>query len=95
MIIIGKKWDAKAQYIGRGSPLGNPYRISPSMGRDQVCDAYHHWFHTQIQEKNPVVLQELRRLFRLAKQEDVILGCFCAPTRCHGETIKAFLDSYM
>ena len=95
MISIGYRWSPKAQYIGRGSPLGNPFPISPKLSRDEACDVYHHWFHTQIQNKNPVVLQELRRLFRLAKQEDVTLGCFCAPKRCHGETIKAFLDSHM
>jgi len=61
--------------------------------RDRVCDAYEVWFAAQVEGGNESVLSELRRLYRLAQQGRVILGCFCAPLRCHGMTIKQFLDS--
>lgn len=94
-IVVGKRWDPGAIYIGRGSPLGNPFVIQTSSQaeRDRVCDAYETWFAAQVDGGNPSILNELRRLYRLARKGTVILGCFCAPLRCHGSTIKRFLDS--
>jgi hypothetical protein len=93
MIIVGKKWDKGAHYIGRGSPLGNPFAMSneSQLERDRVCDAYESWFATKVAEKDPAVIQELRKLWVMHKNSDVTLGCFCAPKRCHGDTIKGFL----
>lgn len=31
---------ADAVYIGRGSPFGNPFPITPDHDRDDVCDAF-------------------------------------------------------
>ena len=95
MIIIGKKWNKGAVYIGRGSPLGNPFIMHTEDERDIVCDQYDQWFREQIKIKNPVVINELKRIKQLALKQDVILGCFCAPKRCHGSTIKACLDQWI
>ena len=94
-IVIGKKWDAGAQYIGRGSPLGNPFVMKSEADRDAVCDQYQAWFDRKVKNGDERVMNELRRLYRLAKKGDLVLGCFCAPKRCHGETIKAFLEKYL
>ena len=95
MITVGKKWDKDAIYIGRGSPLGNPFVMHTEDDRDTVCDKYEEWFNKQVQEENKEVLRELRRIYLLAKRQDVVLGCYCSPKRCHGETIKKFLDKYL
>ncbi len=94
-IIVGKKWDSGAVYIGRGSPLGNPFKMLSEQDRDSVCDKYEEWFKEQIKINNKTVLTELSRLYKLAKNQDLILGCYCAPKRCHGDTIKQFLDGYL
>ena len=94
-IVIGKKWDAGAQYIGRGSPLGNPFVMKSEADRDAVCDQYQAWFDRKVKNGDERVMNELRRLYRLAKKGDLVLGCFCAPKRCHGETIKAFLEAHL
>jgi len=96
-VTIGKKWDKDAIYIGRGSPLGNPFAMKgmSQEERDRVCDAYIGWFNEQIHMMNPVVHTELSRIYQLALTQPITLGCFCAPKRCHGETIKAFLDQYL
>jgi len=94
-IVIGKKWDAGAQYIGRGSPLGNPFAMKSEADRDAVCDQYQAWFDHKVKNGDERVMDELRRLYRLAKKGDLVLGCFCAPKRCHGETIKAFLETHL
>jgi hypothetical protein len=96
-ITIGKKWDKEAIYIGRGSPLGNPFAMKDMSQdeRDRVCDAYITWFNSKVTGRDPVVLDELSRIHLIANKHPVTLGCFCAPKRCHGETIKAFLDMYL
>jgi hypothetical protein len=82
-----------AQYIGRGSPLGNPYPIKPGMSRNTVCDMYEKYFYENI-KANCIFYQELKRLHEVGKKEGILrLGCFCSPNRCHGETIKNYLDT--
>ncbi len=94
-IVIGKKWDATAQYIGRGSPLGNPFVMKSEADRDEVCDQYQAWFNRKVEAGDPLVMNELRRLYKIAKSGELVLGCYCAPKRCHGETIKKFLEKHL
>jgi hypothetical protein len=96
-ITIGKKWDKGAIYIGRGSPLGNPFVMENTSQeeRDRVCDLYKEWFDNKIQNSDNGVMNELRKIYALAKVQPVTLGCFCTPKRCHGETIKSFLDQHL
>lgn len=95
MIKVGLKWEPGAQYIGRGSALGNPFVMKHEGERDEVCEKYEVWFKKKVAENDPRVMNELRRLFVLhRKQGQLTLGCFCAPKRCHGETIKRFLDQF-
>lgn len=91
-ITIGRVNDIGAVYIGRGSPLGNPFRMNTESDRDRVCDDYEIWFKTQVDQQNPRVMKELEELLIMARDGDLILGCFCSPKRCHGETIKRFLE---
>ena len=94
-IRVGRRGEDRAQYIGRGSPLGNPFRMNNENERDLVCDKYEAWFEQKVAERDPRVMNELRRLYAIAKQGDLILGCYCSPKRCHGETIKAFLEMFL
>lgn len=92
MIRVGRKSDPGSQYIGRGSPLGNPFIIGTHGDRDEVCDKYDIYIREQLQRKNPIIVAEFKRLVRIASQGDLLLGCFCAPKRCHGDTIKRLLN---
>ena len=65
-------------YIGRGSPWGNPFRIGEHGTRDEVCDR----FETEIL---PFLDVEPLRGKNLV--------CFCAPQRCHGDSILRKLMS--
>lgn len=82
-------------YIGRGSPLGNPFRMGASsqVERDRVCDLYIPWIQGKIQAKDKEVCGALNHIYTLAKKGDVYLECFCAPLRCHGDTVKEIVDS--
>lgn len=98
MIAIGKKWEPGTIDITRTSILGNPFYLKNIHDNDQrnlVCDKYHAWFKQKLRETDSDFVKELFRLFKLAKSQDIILGCYCAPKRCHGETIKKFLEQML
>jgi hypothetical protein len=63
---------ADAVYIGRGSPWGNPFVIGVDGDRDAVCDRFER-----------VTLPHLDLAPLIGKD----LVCFCAPKRCHGDSI--------
>lgn len=90
MITVGRKNDPGAVYIGRGSPLGNPFVMHNESQRDYVCDEYEKWFHQRFSTDDAMVLM-IADLLDIARDGDLVLGCFCAPKRCHGDTIKRFL----
>ena len=66
-----------AIYIGRGSPWGNRFVIGRDGTRDEVCEQYEAWLATQ-----PGLLARLPSL----QGRDLV--CFCAPRRCHGDTLR-------
>jgi hypothetical protein len=63
--------------------------------RDLVCDQYEEWFNNKIAQKDQAVLNQLRSLFVLGKQKGHLkIGCYCAPKRCHLDTVARFLRNY-
>lgn len=92
MIRVGRVGEKGAVYIGRPSELGNPFVVGVHGTRDAVCDAYHQWFHERLRARDALFIGTLRHLRERAAQGDVVLACYCAPRRCHGDVIKAFLE---
>jgi len=66
-------------YIGRGSKWGNPFVIGKDGNRDEVCDKY----EAYLSSRPDLVLA-------LTELKGKVLGCYCAPLRCHGDLL-AFL----
>ena len=96
IIIVNKHHGKSGEYIGRGSPLGNPFVIGKDGSREQVIAKYRVWLNEQIMRKNPVVLDELNRLGNKAIDEKgLALQCFCYTKPCHGEVIKEKLVKAM
>lgn len=96
IIIVNKHHGKSGEYIGRGSPLGNPFVIGKDGTREQVIARYGIWLTEQIDKKNPVVLDELNRLGNKAiDDKGLALQCFCYPKPCHGEVIKEKLVQAM
>nr|WP_319536142.1 DUF4326 domain-containing protein [uncultured Vibrio sp.] len=86
-VFNGKINTDKYEYIGRGSPWGNPYPIGvDGDDRDEVLRKYRYDFD--------------RDNFLNVTKEDMLqlmgkrLGCFCKPDDCHGDIIAEFLNSY-
>jgi hypothetical protein len=80
--------------VDRSSVLGNPFPMRNESERDEVCDAYAVYFKKQF-ESNEAFKNELRRLYKIGQRYGRLeLFCWCAPKRCHAETIKAFLEQW-
>jgi hypothetical protein len=83
-------------YVGRPSPLGNPYPASDpaSMVR------YGTWLATQLDDPNTPQAAEIERLVALLNRgERLSLACYCRNEHaakpgtqpCHGDAIRAVL----
>lgn len=80
------------EYIGRGSPLGNPFKITDEMPREAAIEAYAKWLLEQIKAENQEVIGELDRLAIIAMEKGKLtLRCYCAPKSCHGDVIRKVL----
>ncbi|OYV75010.1 MAG: hypothetical protein B7Z66_14450 [Chromatiales bacterium 21-64-14] len=79
---LTKPWSAETVYVGRGHPLGNPYRIGQDGTREEVIEQYRTWLEDALRRENPHVLAALRTL-----RENSDLVCSCAPAPCHGDVI--------
>lgn len=97
MISIVKGPIPGSHYVGRPTPLGNPFPATDKSlaARNIACDRYHEWFYAKVKSGDEAVLNELRILYRKARDGDLMLRCYCAPLRCHSQTIKDFLDGYL
>jgi hypothetical protein len=83
--------------VDRSSPVGNPYRIEDiryledELKRDYVCDRYEKEFNRLRQITFfEAYLQSLVRIYR--RHGRLRLFCWCAPKRCHAETIKSYIE---
>jgi len=80
--------------IDRRTPVGNPYPLDDEGERDEVCDKYQAWFDEKVKANDFKVMSYLNIIKNyLNKHGKVILLCWCSPRRCHGETIKRWLES--
>lgn len=86
-------------YIGRPGILGNPATHLETRTlaqvkvdtRNEACDYYERYFNQQI-KVNSAFIAEFNKLVTLAKMGDLNLICWCAPERCHGETLKQKIE---
>jgi len=82
----------EAVYVGRPSPLGNPYAIGPDGTRAEVIQKYREWLLGQVDAKDGAAYQELVRLCHiLFRGKGLVLSCWCVPLPCHAEVIRAIL----
>lgn len=69
--------------------LGNPFHMTGESQRNYVCNRYEKevWPRLLVQYKDI-----LDRLKAYQKDKVVSLVCWCAPKRCHADTIKQWLE---
>ena len=94
MIIVGnKKHDARGIYVGRPSPLGNPFAMQGEATRAEVIRDYEDWLAEQLLDPSSEASIEIHRLAALARKQDNCLLCFCAPKACHADIIKRTIEA--
>lgn len=100
--IVNKRKTPGGYYIGRGSPLGNPYDFTGSdhpdvkfrvKTREEAIAGFSKHLDEALSSGNPTVCDAFRELqIQNLRGEDVILSCFCDPLPCHGEVIRDKLE---
>jgi hypothetical protein len=88
-------------YIGRGSPLGNPfthngvrsiYKTMSFKTREQAIEAYEKYFD-EVYGKDEWFTRAFDEIYEHYKNgEDIYLQCFCKPKACHGDVIAEKLQ---
>lgn len=78
----------KYTYAGRPGPLGNPFVMGRDGDRDAVCDKHEAMLRDAAADK-PNTTRAARLALRAvwALPADAVLACYCAPLRCHCDTI--------
>lgn len=94
---LQQPWTEGCDYIGRGTPLGNPYTVEEH-GREGCLSLYHKDLGAIVASQGTVQntlipaasawaeLLRLVRLYRLGKY--VGLVCSCKPKDCHGDIVQ-------
>jgi hypothetical protein len=87
-------------YCGRGNApagmvnakMGNPFVMKDQSDeeRDRVCDAYEEWMFKQPLEHEAVLE---RMILRMKEGRSIALHCYCAPKRCHCDTIAEYVQT--
>jgi hypothetical protein len=73
-------------YVGRPSPLGNPFTIGKDGDRAAVVAKYRRWLWDNHRADREV-RRALYDLLASAHQGPLELVCWCAPQACHGDVI--------
>lgn len=90
--VVNRHHGTKGEYIGRGTPLGNPFKEGT---REENVAEYRTWLLREINEGNACVIAELDRLAEIAWEKPLNLVCSCAPKACHGDVVKELLLQVM
>jgi hypothetical protein len=75
-------------YVGRPSPLGNPFVVGRDGSRQEVIAKYRRWLWGRLQEPDSAQERELRRLLAQAVAGELKLLCWCHPLPCHAEVVR-------
>ena len=91
-VVNRKNFNGKGIYIGRPSPLGNPFVIGRDGDREKVIEKYREYLKKAI-KYNDRIKAEFEKIRELNKKGDVILICWCAPQKCHGDVIREMIEN--
>lgn len=91
-IYVGRASSYKPEYGLNGSAYGNPFYMADESKRWYVCSKYNEYFFKELinNAKLKAGLDRLQARHRAG--EKIALVCFCAPRKCHADTIKSYLE---
>lgn len=86
--IVNRRDTKDGEYVGRPTPLGNPWKAGDDMTREEAIARYKTWLNIQWRTQNRRVRDELNRLAnKLIEEGHLVLSCWCAPLPCHADVI--------
>jgi hypothetical protein len=89
--VVNRKNTREGRYVGRPTPLGNPYQVE-AFGREGAVRRYCEWF-SRVKSEGKVA-QALAALEREAeKRKTLTLFCWCVPELCHAEVVAEEIAS--
>ena len=84
--IVSSRRPSPIVYIGRGTPLGNPFELPHDETRAEaaprILGQYRRWLGLQLRERGPAVVAALDEI----TAEHFVI-CSCWPNPCHGELV--------
>lgn len=85
---------ARAIYVGRPTPLGNPWTLPKGEDPGATLDKYKAWLNLQWTTQNSVVVKALKDLAQIyIERGELTLACWCAPNPCHADVIAAAVEA--
>ena len=92
LVLNKRSAGSRGEYVGRPSPLGNPFKLKRELDRDAVIALYEIWLRERIADRDKKVCDELNRLYLIARDTGLLeLVCWCAPKHCHADVIRKVL----
>lgn len=86
--VANRRRGAEGVYVGRPSPLGNPFPAEIEALRSEAIERFRAWLWRRLQSDTP----QRREIERLAALEDGTLVCWCAPKPCHADVIVRAIE---
>jgi hypothetical protein len=77
--------------VDRSTPLGNPFYMAHESERNKVCDEYARSMAETMRLRTGARWEELVRIYEYMLENpevQVALVCWCAPKRCHAESVR-------
>lgn len=92
LVLNKRNSGSRGEYVGRPSPLSNPFKLEHESDRHVVIAQYEVWLRQRIAARDKHVCDELNRLYVIARDTELLeLVCWCAPKRCHADVIRKVL----
>lgn len=93
LTVGNKSHGAVGVYVGRPSPLGNPYHLHTEADRSNVIAKYRVWLKRELSRENSLASREIGRIATMvAEGQDICLLCWCAPRACHADVIAEVIN---
>lgn len=84
--VVNVKTEEFDVYIGRGSPLGNPFSAK-TVGKFKAIELYHEKYLPALLKSGKLSEGYLKSL------KGKRLGCHCKPNPCHGDKLVEIIEA--
>ena len=87
-----KTYKGDGWYVGRPSPLGNPFHVGGKISRYEAISMYRMWLLERLETDNPTSKAFMALVDDYQKNGKMTLICHCFPLACHAEVIREFIE---